>query len=761
MNVLGIALSLACIIVIFRYVYEELTVERFNAKLDRIYVVTSKNSRNPEEIHFLSSFPLVKEKHFDDMMKHSGVDCYSNFISLDNQEIVFDNRKYTASLLVADSNFLTITDYPIIFGTSDLSNPNSALVTKRFAHKLFGNDNPVGKSVQYLNGNMLTITGIIGEASTKSLLSFDMIVSFYFSRWTQLPQSYVLLFPDVDCQSINKQYENVTDLSTSAGSNYQLYPLSKVYFNKEITNYGNFKQGNYNNVIVMTAAGILILLIGIVNYVNIYTVLVLRRSRELSIKKVFGASSFNIFKQLFIENILMVGFAIALALFCSYLLNPLITNRLQLDQIPNIRFDLILCFSLLLSLPVITTLFPFFQHRYSSIVTSLHNIDIIRGIGSLRFVFLSFQYFFSTIMIIMSLFFIKQHHFMLNFDLGYQTKNIIKVQFQRPNNSDLNKEQMLEYFSKRIQIGNEIEQKMNACPLFTNWTYHKCPTEMEYGSLMYKVPDGENKDAIWAYADENWFKLFNIQLKEGQFWSDEARGIIVNESFLKLLGITDFNHAILQSSRIDESVRIVGVVKDFNYLHLSQRTKPVAFYFLQGSNTNPLIASIVPGRMKESIDFLRNLHNETVGGEFAYSFVEDEVRSMYKEDNKIASIYSIFTFIAILISSLGLFSMSLFDIQQRRKEIAIRKINGATFHDIIKLLLKRYFLFLTLSFVIAIPVSLFAIQRYLEDFSNKAPIAWWLFAVAVTLTSGISLLTLITQTKKAAAQNPAVVVKGD
>ena len=171
------------------------------------------------------------------------------------------------------------------------------------------------------------------------------------------------------------------------------------------------------------------------------------------------------------------------------------------------------------------------------------------------------------------------------------------------------------------------------------------------------------------------------------------------------------------------------------------------------------MASIIPGRTQEAIEFLRNLHDETVGGEFSYSFVEDEVRAMYVEDTKIATIYSIFTLTAIFISALGLFSMSLFDIQQRRKEIAIRKINGATITDIIRLLLKKFFFSLFLSFIIATPAALFIIHRYLEGFAHKASVSWWLFAAAVAPTAAISLLTLIYQTQKAANQNPADVIK--
>ena len=322
---------------------------------------------------------------------------------------------------------------------------------------------------------------------------------------------------------------------------------------------------------------------------------------------------------------------------------------------------------------------------------------------------------------------------------------------------------------------------MNACPLFTNWTYGESPNEFSKGGFSFKLPEGEFQKVGLESVNESWLRLFDIQLKDGRLWNDETDDfygyyLIVTESVLKLFGITDFNSTLLQPERriwftsdrerqeemkTNPPYQIVGVVKDFDYLHLSQKTDPTAFFYSEGRRWDPLIASIVPGRTQDAINFLRNLHEETVGGEFSYSFVEDEIREMYKEDKKIATIYSVFTFIAIFVSALGLFSMSLFDIQHRRKEIAIRKIHGASISNIIRLLLKKYFMSLTISFVIAAPVAMLAINRYLEDFANKAPVSWWLFAVAVAITAGISLLTLIYQTFRAANQNPAEVVKSE
>jgi len=777
-NILGMALSLACVITIFRYVYGEFTVDRFNKNLDRIFV-TTREAGTTGVVSFLEiSNPNV------DLIKHPSVENYSHFIVYNDDEIDWDNRKYNATVLVADSNFLKITDYPVISGVANLSEPNSALITKRFAQKLFGNQNPVGQTFRHSNGKLLTITGIIGQTSTKATLSFDIVVSRYLTNnWNLISQTFVLLYPGTDYRTINKQYEMFFEQPYWKNQlRYQLFPLSKVYFDRSIDNSNStFKQGNDNYVNVLMAVGVLILLVGIVSYINIYTVVVLRRGRELGIKRVFGAEGYNIYIQLVVENLLMSGLALITAFLFAKAVNPLITNILQLGLISDIRFDIFLSFIILLSLPVITTLYPFLRYHYSTPVNSMQNFDKIRGTGSLRQIFLSFQYIITIVMIVVSLFFIKQLQFMLNADPGYRTKDIIKVKFLKydSNYSIRNAKGDKMEMDEIKQIVDEVVQKMNACPLFTHWTYGESPNVYNR-RFSFKLSDGEFQEINLRGSNESWFRIFNIPLKEGRLWDDEtdimeSYFIIVTESLLKLYGITDFNSVLLQpqnrlwmSPLIPQEemgttvpYQIVGVVKDFDYLHLSQKSEPTAFYYSPKAPIEPLIASIVPRRTKDAIEFLRNLHDETIGGEFSYSFVDDEIHEMYKEDRKIASIYSIFTFIAIFISALGLFGMSLFDIQYRRKEIAIRKVNGASVFDVIRLLLKKYCLSLTVSFVIATPVAVLAINRYLEDFANKAPVSWWLFAVAVALTVGISLLTLIYQTVRAANQNPAGVLKSE
>jgi ABC-type antimicrobial peptide transport system permease subunit len=205
--------------------------------------------------------------------------------------------------------------------------------------------------------------------------------------------------------------------------------------------------------------------------------------------------------------------------------------------------------------------------------------------------------------------------------------------------------------------------------------------------------------------------------------------------------------------------RIVGVVKDFHSTHLSRQLEPAAIVFNSASIRQPVLASFAPENRQAVIEFMKNLHDELVGGEFTYSFIEDEIEKLYGDDKKVAIICTAFTGIAIVISMLGLLGISLFDIRQRRKEIAIRKINGAEITDILRLLMRKYFVLLGIAFVVATPASLFAIHKYLENFAYKAPISWWLFAIALFTTVAVSLATLIYQTYKAGNENPAAVIK--
>jgi hypothetical protein len=348
------------------------------------------------------------------------------------------------------------------------------------------------------------------------------------------------------------------------------------------------------------------------------------------------------------------------------------------------------------------------------------------------------------VLITVSLFFVKQLNFMLDKDLGFRTHDIIKVPFL--------KNYLSSDYSKVRAILDELKQKLNASPLIEHFVrIYGFPIDMQ-SAYMLETIDGKQQNTVVMITTEEWFKVFDVKLLEGRLWNSETeifdgKNVIITKSALKQLDLTGYN--------------VVGVVSDFHTEHLSKQLNPAHFVFSEtgGYYHWPVIASFVPGRRREVIEFMKTLHDELVGGEFEYTFIEDEIAKMYGEDKKMAVICTAFTGMAILISMLGLLGVSLFDIRQRRKEIAIRKIHGAMMKDVISLLLKKYFVLLGLAFVVSVPAALFVIMKYLENFAYKAPVSWWLFAVSLAITVVVSLLTLIRQAYKAGCEPPSEVIK--
>jgi ABC-type antimicrobial peptide transport system permease subunit len=554
---------------------------------------------------------------------------------------------------------------------------------------------------------------------------------------------------------------------------YQLFPYRDLYFDRQNGN-PDFARGNITYVFILSGIGILLLLTGLVNYVNLNSVVTTRRNRELGMKKVFGAEGYRVFLQLILENMLLIVASLIIAFWLAGAVAPFMENTIGVMQYPNLQFDLQLSLALALALPVIVSIIPFLRYRYFSPVRSLQSVNAgNKSLFSRRF-FLCFQYCLTVGLITVSLFFVKQLNFMLDKDVGFRTHDIISVPFIKLNPSAFTgtQEEAMKSYERDRGISIELKQKLDASPLIENWSFGKFPTGYE-GDFSFKVPEGELQSSSFMTVGEEWFKVFEIKLLEGQLWNSEtdisSYNLIVSESTLKQYGITDYREGRLipfarivppQKSMESGSLdRIVGVVKDFHIAHLSKQLSPVVFYFSAGSFYEPVVASFVPGQRKEVLEFMKSLYDELVGGEFTYTFIEDEIAKLYSDDKKVAVICTAFTGMAILISMLGLLGVSLFDIRQRRREIAIRKINGAMMKDVVRLLLKRYFALLGVAFVVSVPITLFVILKYLENFAYKAPISWWLFAVALAVTVVISLLTLTYQVYKAGTEPPAEVVK--
>lgn len=769
-NVLGLALSLACVIILCRYIHREVTTDHFINGLDRIYYIVL--DRNTDKQPFIAG--RMDEK-LPDIQAEAAVEISSCYIPESKDRISYNNKKFDVRLLAVDSNYLKIITYPVLRSNRStlLTQPDEAVLTKAFARKVFGDVDPIGQTIEHASGHTVTVTGILDIPATQISYPFDLLVSKGLQNsWRRMETQLVRLSPNADVDAINKRFNHYTDLrSFSSEIRLQLFPLKKFYFDKQVVcYYSACQKGDYSHILILSIVATLLFIVGLFNFVNIYTVLMLKRAREFGMKKVFGANGKQVAVQLYLENLLMTAIALFTAWIFIELSQDVIKDLLGIPVSSNTQFSILLSVGILFLLPVITSVYPFIRYNYSAPITSLRSINRSGASTLSRSVFLGIQYTITIILVVVSLFFIKQLNFMLNADLGYRTDHIIKTQLLHDPTSEKEREEAR-------QKTKLIQQRISTLPLFDPVIFGEPPYSPSHYTSPVKVPGEEYKDVVCQSVSGNYFKLFNIHLKEGRLWDNNNesytdRNIIINETAQKLFNIKNLDNAVLQMERpfIISSVEdfdkpakynVVGIVKDFNTGHLSKATLPMIYYYYQDDPHDPFMAYIPNGKEQEAIAYLKQLYEETEGGEFEYTFISDEIKNLYNKDKQVTAIYTIFALIAILISSLGLFSLSLFDVQQRYQEIAIRKVNGATTLIVMQMLLQKYYKLLGIAFLIAAPLSWLAIHKYLEDFAYKAPVSWWIFAVALIITGGISLVTLIWQIRKAAETNPAKAMKAE
>lgn len=764
-NILGLALSLTCVIIISRYVYSEAKTDRCYTDYQNIYLSVQHWPKGDRTPRLMTMDNVLKRRDFVHLLDIPEVVRKTSFVSLFDVTVNSEGKNFGAHVLATDTVFLQLFDYPMVEGSRlhALSDPKSAVITQSFARKLFGSKSPIGKNLQY-NEHLLTIQGVVGEPATQSSLTFDVLVSQKL-QWRWPPINYytaALLVEGSSVEKINKQLKDAYNQPDYKSFLYQLFPLKDLYLNNTLNKGENmFRQGNLSSLQILSIVGILILIVGVLNFIHINSVVILKRGRELGMKKVFGASPRQLFVQLFAENLALTAVALLVGWALIEITSGLQVNVLRIPSVTPPGFGLAVSLALLIGLPFIITLYPFFRYCYRRTITSLQGIQPKKNSLGGRPVFLVAQYCITVCLIVSALFFTRQLDFMLNADTGYRTKDIIKAWFRRPSSVMIYSEedQALDAYNNK-----RIDEAIKSSPLFTSWCFGISPYEFTadlFNLVKARKAEGEWQDVLFVKVKPEYFDLYKIHLTGDLPVANDE--VIANVAAGSLITPNDDLGTIeIQKGGEVNAYSVKGIIPDIQTVHLSRHNLPLILtveqtdeYFYQGK----CMAAIVPGRRQEAIRFLKELHDELIGGEFEYSFVEDEIQTLYDKDKQVAFIYSVFALIAILISSLGLFGLSLFDIQQRYKEIAIRKVNGATTTIITGMLLRKYYLLLGIAFLIATPLSWLAISKYMESYANKAPLSWWIFAIAFLITACISLFTLIWQIRKAARTNPAEAIK--
>ena len=797
LSLLGLIISLSGTVIISRYLYQEWTIDHFMPNLNRTYILAEHYQNEPLDkwIFALSYDPNNEGSYVSPVEGQSELEAYCPMalrkdfpISQPGQEVFFP-----AAVTVADSSFFHIYPMDIVEGAHQLDAPGQCMVSEELAARLFPGESAVGKTVNIENNTPHTILAVYRQPATKSTLRFD-IVQFNTKEALLISNALnvclVLLREgaDVDAYNLRQPFQELT-MYGRRPIGFFLQPYSAM---SSHLNWTAYQPDNYKCLHLKTPSSqlwmllfvaVLLLGVGLFNFANLFAVMRSHRRHELHVRRLFGASRWDVFAQLYAETFIVAVLTMIGVWTVVELAEPLLATYYRIEVLPQWKFDVALTLAVIFGLPLIASLqSPPFCPRggyNSSVGRKVYSSPLggRRG-GSWGFLFL--QFFISLALLNVSLYFMRQLNVMLTTDPGFRTKGLLSVMVQpRGNKESFYDEEYDEHFANMKKQSDIIQQRLNACPHIKRYCYDP---GFIGDKAEQEINDRYNVCSYWISPKS--MELFGIQLKEGRMFNDstdifEQYHCLVNETFIRQLGVKDFRdfkvqfkHRMWYSGTADmydnPPYDIVGVVKDFHPGRQAEPLMPSVYFYEQSLNEESsvrfegvyLLMDIAEGHEQEVVDYLRDMVHELFGtDELKYQWVEDQRQALYKDDQRTARIFVTFSLLAIAVTCLGVLGLMMFDVRRRFREIALRKVNGATFRDIALLLSRRYLIIFGIAAVASLPVSLLVIHRLMASYTIRTSFAWWIPLLSIALILALCALTLWYQVWKATRIKPYKVLK--
>lgn len=775
-GILGLGLGLACTIVIVKYAWQEYTTNRFHANYDRLYYCVSRSSAISRPV--LSEILNWSKKITD----YPEVEAAAGLKLHREVKIEYDRQVFTVNIAAVDTTIDQLFSFSMRTGhlPSLLSDPSNMIVTEHFARKVFGGADPLGKEITY-QGLLYNIAGVMKDWPVNSSFDFDVMIPER-SGFHLMGAGFLLLKKGARIEEVNARLSKEVFYGGQKFE-YEYRAFRDVYFNKEVDLdvIKNWRIGDQNSLFILGLVGGIILVISLFNYVNIYNVSLLGRGKELGVKKVFGSDRWMLWLGFWLENMVMVFVAVCIAAGLVGISATWIEQTLNVPVRLNPGFDILLFIGILLFLPILISIWPYVKcSRMTPVMAIRNTVSGVKGAGSRR-IMLFAQYIMTIVMLIVSLYFIHQLNFMLNRDLGIRQENIVRttlvgwkemyVDWNAPEGGG-------EIIKKRKNIQEEYEKgaeyienelRNSTC------VQEACEGDFPFHIFMHpwkNLASGRDYETCAILGVTPGFeKLYGLQILEGRFFDaekdqDREAKVVINEAAMKWLEMKSIDDLWLANNywgAEKKPWKVIGVVKDFHYEHMTRPIQPlVMIYFKAIHGDIPYMMRLVEGREKEALAYLQQLHDKvSPGNTFSYRFLDDEIREMYNKDRKLVQLVTLFTCLAVFISSMGLFGFIVFDTRRKYKEIGIRKVNGASTGEVVWGLMRQFLVMIGVAFLIACPLAWCIIVKYTEDFAERAPISWWIFGAAALLTVLVALLTMLRQSYKAALDNPVEALKGE
>ncbi|MFK5857136.1 MAG: ABC transporter permease [Bacteroidota bacterium] len=755
-NLIGLSIGLACTLLIYLWISDELSFDKFHEKESQLVQVMERAElSNDIEVSWASSGILAEllQKEIPEI-KYSVTTCPTSQTNILSTE---DNSFRAKGLFIGD-DFFKLFSYNFIQGNPDEIFPqiNNIILSEELALKFFNTTkNIVGKAIKLDNTDQLFVSGIFKETPLNSSVQFDYVLPYRrmdlkypgILAWGQSYfNTYLMLKEGVNIAETNKKI-NAVYQEHSGFKNSSLF--TRPYADKHL--YDNYEAGfqvggRITYVKLFSLVALLILLMACINFINLSTASASKRMKEVGVKKLLGASRKSLVIEFMIEAISISFLALIISIIIVNLILPyfnvFVEKQIHLDfELNHILFLL----GILLGTALLSGVYPaFYLSRINPLNAFKGSLNSKFGKLGMRRILVITQFAISIFLIAAVFIVWIQMSFVYGQNLGYNKDNIIYFEKEGNGGADI------QTFLSELKNIPGVENATS-----TAWSFVGQRASTDGVSWNGKTPDDHVSFEV-QQINYNFIETFEIELKEGRsfsenFESDDAT-IIFNENAIKAMGIDDPIGKNINLWGRDR--KIIGIVKNFNYESLHTKINPL-FFILKPSNCKKIMIRIAEEKESEVIESIKNTYQKFYPEfPFDYNYLDQEYNYQYVAEKRVAVLSQYFSGIAILISCLGLLGLVIFSTEQRRKEIGIRKVNGASISEVLFMLNMDFLKWVAIAFIIATPIVYYTMDRWLQNFAYKIDLSWWIFALAGFLALIIALITVSFQTFWAARRNP-------
>lgn len=774
-NIVGLSVGIASFALIFSYVYNETNYDTFHKNAASIYRINSvmKSPGNSSET-YLATAP-------DGLLKALQNDYPGLFkvarLFFNEFWVTRGDKAFKEMVFASDPSFFDVFSFRLLDGNreSALINPNSVVITKEFAEKVFGNGDPIGKPLKINNFDFM-VTGVLDDFPVNSSIRFDVLIPAkirekfdpgFENNWTSIgTYTFVSFSNRMTPDELRSQFPIIINkyepefMQKNVGIKLELEPLTAIHLDSGVEANIMVPPVSQTFLLILMIVAIMILLISCVNSMNISVSRHAERAREIGMRKVLGAQRGQVIKQFLCESVLMSFVSLIVGIGLAELfLNPFRTltgKQIELYPfltLPNI--SIVAGFGILVGL--IAGSYPaFFLSTYRPV--QVLTKQAIAGKKSIvRDILLVSQFVIAAILITSVFLIGRQINFMKNHNIGFQPDNVVAI----PTENEVMVNGHLEGVNA---YANLISMDKAANGISSVAVSENIPGDHfnnTFGVVPVGTDDKQSIQMVVSSMDENFLDTYKIKLAEGRNFSpehgtDKYDAVIINQSAANALGWTNAVGKELWYVHEHHPVTVIGVMKDINIASLQNAVEPMVYRYAADSWERSFVSvRLDPSRIAWGIKFLRDSWNEFLpASPFAYFFVKDRYSASYQPEEKTEAIIEVFSVLAIVLAGLGLFALASLKVTQRTKEIGVRKVLGATISDILRLFTKEFLLLVMIGNLIALPISCFVLNKWLRDFAYRTNIGFGIFIITASITLLIAFATVSVQAIRAATANP-------